>query len=102
MYGGNGNCASQILPRLYLSDLATAYDQDTLARLNITHIVSVLDFPPEALPQNYTRLHLSLSDRFDSDILSHLPRSTAFIASTLKQNPDANVLASCLFFRHFM
>lgn len=89
-----GHCASQILPRLYLSDLGTACDRDTLARIGITHIVSLLDWEPELLPAklNITRLHIHLADRFDTDILSHLPQTTDFIRTALEESKGNKVL----------
>ena len=89
-----GHCASQILPRLYLSDLATASDYDTLARIGITHIVSILDWEPELLPpkSNIKRLHIHLADRFDTDILSHLPKTTEFIQNALDESKSNKVL----------
>ena len=89
-----GHCASQILPRLYLSDLATACDYDTLARIGITHIVSLLDWEPELLPpkSNITRLHIHLADRFDTDILTHLPNTTEFIRNALDESKSNKVL----------
>ncbi|VDB99887.1 unnamed protein product [Peniophora sp. CBMAI 1063] len=93
-----GNYASQILPRLYLSDLATASDYDTLTRIGITHIVSLLDWEPELLPpkSNITRLHIHLADRFDTDILSHLPKTTEFIHNALEESKSNKVLVHCM------
>jgi hypothetical protein len=90
----SGNTASQITPRLFLSDLATAYDVHVLRRLGITHILSVLDFVPNLsqLPPSLTCLHVRLEDRFDADILAHLPRTTDFIRTALAEREDAKVL----------
>ncbi|KAI0035337.1 protein-tyrosine phosphatase-like protein [Vararia minispora EC-137] len=93
---GAGNCANQIVPRLYLSDLATACDVDTLARLGITHVLSILDFAPDHLPKSITCMHVRLEDRFNVDILSHLPDTTEFIRSALAGRADARVLVHCM------
>ncbi|KZV74576.1 phosphatases II [Peniophora sp. CONT] len=93
-----GHCASQILPRLYLSDLGTASDYDTLSRIGITHIVSLLDWEPELLPPkaNIKRLHIHLADRFDTDILTHLPNTTDFIRNALEESKSNKVLVHCM------
>jgi len=92
----DGQCASQILPRLYLSDLSTVSDGETLDLLGITHILSVLDFSLENIPPKYTRLHIPLPDLFTTDILSQLPRTTEFIRNALDEGPNTKVLVHCM------
>ena len=87
-----GNCANEIVPRLYLSDLSTALDVDTLTRLGITHVLSILDFAPDLVPAAITHLHIRLDDRFDADILQHLPQTTEFIRAALAGREDNKVL----------
>ncbi|KAJ8516873.1 hypothetical protein ONZ45_g5885 [Pleurotus djamor] len=94
-----GREASLIVPRVYLSDYGTATDSEALKRLGITHVVSVVDFTPNALPEwidAEKRLHVNLSDRFDCDILSRLEETTSFIRDALKESKDAKVLVHCV------
>ena len=87
--------ASEVLPRLYLTDLSTARDEAQLATLGITHVVSVIERAP-TLPQTQTlrTLHIPLSDNSDQDILTHLPVTTSFISNALAEDPNSRVLVS--------
>jgi atypical dual specificity phosphatase len=89
-----GYMASEVLPRLYLTDLFTARDEVQLTSLGITHIVSVLECAP-TLPQTQSlrTLHIPLSDNADQDILTHLPAATSFIRNALA-DPNSRVLVS--------
>ena len=90
-----GRVASEVLPRLYLTDLFTARDEAQLTSLGITHVVSVLERPP-TLPQTQSlrTLHIPLSDSTDQDVLTHLPVATSFIRNALAEDPNSRVLVS--------
>ena len=90
-----GHMASEVLPRLYLTDLFTARDETQLTSLGITHVVSVIERMP-ALPQTQSlrTLHIPLSDNADQDILTHLPVATSFIRNALAEDPNSRVLVS--------
>ena len=91
-----GRTASLITPRLYLSDYFTARDEDTLARLGITHVVSVLEMEP-MLPARIpaeNRLHVKLLDNTGEDILSRLDETTEYIKRALAENEHNKVLVS--------
>ncbi len=92
-----GHMASEVLPRLYLTDLFTARDEAQLTSLGITHVVSVIELPP-TLPQTQSlrTLHIPLSDDADQDILTHLPVTTSFIRNALAEDPNSRVLVSTL------
>jgi len=92
-----GPMASEVLPRLYLTDLFTARDEGQLTSLGITHVVSVIDRAPN-LPQTppLQTLHISLSDSSDQDILAHLPVTTSFIRNAFAESPDSRVMVHCL------
>ncbi|KAG6891246.1 hypothetical protein C0995_008498 [Termitomyces sp. Mi166 len=95
--GRFGRTASLIVPGLYLSDAVTARDKNELARLGITHVISVLEYNPtipDIIPQEH-QLHILLADKPDSDILSHLPKTTEFITSALAKNRENKVLVHC-------
>jgi atypical dual specificity phosphatase len=87
--------ASEVVPRLYLTDLFTARDETQLSSLGITHVVSVIEHAP-AFPQmqSLRTLHIPLSDASDQDILAHLPVTTSFIRDALAESPDSRVLVS--------
>ncbi|KAF8159600.1 protein-tyrosine phosphatase-like protein [Crassisporium funariophilum] len=95
---GFGRSASRITPRLYLSDYWTARDVDKLNKLGITHIISIIEHTPdlpEIIVQN-RKLHLSLADRAEVDILEHLDTTTAFITAALQENDTNKVLVHCM------
>ncbi|KAF8479531.1 protein-tyrosine phosphatase-like protein, partial [Russula ochroleuca] len=89
--------ASEVLPRLYLTDLFTARDEAQLTYLGITHVVSVIEHAP-ILPETHSlrTLHIPLSDSSDQDILAHLPVAISFIHNALAEGPDSRVLVHCL------
>ncbi|KAJ7623519.1 protein-tyrosine phosphatase-like protein [Roridomyces roridus] len=94
---GKARMANLIVPRVYLSDYFTATDERELGRLGITHIVTVLDRQPaipDCIPQEH-RLLVSLADRSDADIISHLDQTTEFITAALAENEENNVLVHC-------
>nr|GAT55088.1 predicted protein [Mycena chlorophos] len=94
---GAARLASLIVPRLYLSDYFTAHDEKDLTRLNITHVVSVLDrvpVIPDCISQE-NKLHISVSDRADADISKYLTQTTEFITAALAESEDNNVLVHC-------
>ena len=87
--------ASEVVPRLYLTDAFTARDETQLTELGITHVVSVMENAPK-FPQTRSlrTLHIPLSDGSDQDILAHLPVTTSFIRNALAESPDSRVLVS--------
>lgn len=88
--------ASQITPRLYLTDYRTARNSEKLQELGITHVISIVEFRPdlpEVIPQTQ-RLHLPLSDTPESNILEHLDATTAFITAALEENETNKVMVS--------
>jgi atypical dual specificity phosphatase len=89
------NKASEVLPRLYLTDIFTALDEAKLTSLGITHVVSVIEGVPN-LPQTQPlcRLHIPLSDNSDQDILTHFPVANSFISNALTEDPNSRVLVS--------
>jgi len=87
---------SRITPRIYLSDLYTASNEDEVTNLGITHVISVFERQP-TLPTSITpeqRLHFPIADRPHVDILRHLETTTNFISSALAQNESNKVLVS--------
>ncbi|KAJ6561234.1 protein-tyrosine phosphatase-like protein [Mycena vulgaris] len=95
---GKARIGSLIVPHLYLSDYFTAHDDTQLAKLGITHVISILDRVPtipERIPQD-KRLHISIADRADVDIQQYLTQTTEFISAALAESQENNVLVHCL------
>jgi len=90
-------CANLIIPRLYLSDLTTARNEETLRNLGITHIVSVIENAP-AFPESMAhiqKLHIKSVDVSGDNLLQHMPTTTAFIHAALDDKPNNVVLVHC-------
>ena len=90
-----GRKASEVLPRVYLTDLFTARNETQLSTLGITHVISVIEDAP-VFPQTHLlrTLHIPLSDSADENILAYLPATTSFIRDALAESPDSRVIVS--------
>ncbi|KAK7455273.1 hypothetical protein VKT23_011146 [Stygiomarasmius scandens] len=88
---------SEIIPRLYISDLSFAENPSSLKSYRITHIISVLPDVVSIHPDTHhiQRLQIRVEDLPFAELAAHLPQTTAFIRSAL-QNPHANVLVHCV------
>ncbi|KAF8126037.1 phosphotyrosine protein [Boletus edulis] len=89
--------ASEIIPRLYVSDLAFAENPAALASLGITHVLSAMRgyvaHPPFHPPLH--RAQFALDDLPFSELVAHLPHTTAFLRGAL-MDPNARVLVHCV------
>lgn len=83
---------SQILPRLYLSSYTIASNEEQLLEMGITHVVSVLEFPPEYEGDKIKTLHVKIEDSFRTNILQHLDVTTEFIKNALEESESNKVL----------
>ncbi|KAH7889130.1 phosphotyrosine protein [Phlebopus sp. FC_14] len=88
--------ASEIMPRLYVSDLAFAENPAALASLGITHVLSAMR-GYVSLPSNphLHRTQFPLEDLPFSELAAHLPATTAFLRSAM-HDPNARVLVHCM------
>lgn len=86
---------SEIIPRLWISDLSSAEDAALISSLGITHVISAMrgsvvinsDRPLH-------RVQIPLEDNPFAELAAHLPSSTAFIIEAMK-DPNARVLVHC-------
>lgn len=87
---------TEVVPRLYLSDISAAESSSTLRALGITHVVSAM-FGVVHLPHGVSiqQLQLPLQDNPFAELAEYLPRSTAFISDALR-DPQARVLVHCV------
>lgn len=88
--------ATEIIPRVYLSDLGTAQSRATLAALGITHVVSVMhgsvDLPYDVFART---MQVPIADMPFADLLPHLENTSKFIQDALASSPNARVLVHC-------
>lgn len=90
---------SEIIPRLYISDLAFAENPALLTSYRITHILSTLSDtifrpPPSLLPMQPMRMQVRIDDLPFAELAGHLPSTTSFIMDALR-NPEARILVHC-------
>ncbi|KAF5364646.1 hypothetical protein D9758_005571 [Tetrapyrgos nigripes] len=87
---------SEIIQRLYISDLSFAENPSSLNAYRITHIISVLPDVVAVHPDTHHihRLQVRVEDLPFAELAARLPQTTAFIRNAL-QNPHANVLVHC-------
>jgi predicted protein tyrosine phosphatase len=89
--------ASEILPRLYISDLSFAENPASLSAYGITHVLSTLSdtihIPTVHPPPK--RLQIKVEDFPFAELAAHLPTTTAWIRDAIKSSPDARVLVHC-------
>jgi predicted protein tyrosine phosphatase len=87
---------SEIIPRLYISDLQTAEDADVLSALGITHVLSAMP-GHVALPPSLAAhaAQVPLHDAPFAELAGHLPDTTRYISRALRSSPDARVLVHC-------
>ncbi|KAG6884695.1 hypothetical protein C0993_008896 [Termitomyces sp. T159_Od127] len=94
--------ASEIITRLYISDLSFAENPTCLASYGITHVISVISGsvhlpPPAALyPHPPPRhLHLRIEDSPFAELAAHLPTTTQWIRDAYLTSPEARILVHC-------
>ncbi|TBU34142.1 protein-tyrosine phosphatase-like protein [Dichomitus squalens] len=87
---------TEILPRLWLSGLYTAVDEEQLLAIGVTHVVSVIEQRPKYPPtlKKLKTLHIPVYDIETTDLLQHLDVTTAFIKSALDDKHNT-VLVHC-------
>ncbi|KAF9555823.1 phosphatases II [Agrocybe pediades] len=91
---------SEIIPRLYISDLAFAENPALLMSYRITHILSTMPDtifrpPPSLLPVQPIRMQIRVDDLPFAELAEHLPHTTEFIRAALDSHPEARILVHC-------
>ncbi|KAL4068195.1 phosphotyrosine protein [Scleroderma citrinum] len=88
--------ASEIFPRLYVSDLAFAENPTLLRSLGITHVLSAM-CGHVAVPRSILVQHLQcdLEDLPFAELVDRLPVTTMFLRDALR-DPSARVLVHCV------
>ncbi|KAG6819682.1 hypothetical protein H0H93_009638 [Arthromyces matolae] len=94
--------ASEIITRLYISDLSFAENPACLASYGITHVISVISGSvhiPSAsalyphLPPRH--LHLRIEDSPFVELAAHLPSTTQWIRDAYMSSSEARILVHC-------
>ncbi len=94
---------TEIIPGLYISDLAFAENPACLSSHRITHILSALPdaiyVPPATLLHPHpppVRLQVRVEDFPFAELAAHLPQTTAWIGDALSRDPNSRVLVHCV------
>ncbi|KDQ53620.1 hypothetical protein JAAARDRAFT_209961 [Jaapia argillacea MUCL 33604] len=88
--------ASEVIPRLYLSDLYTATSPNVLNRLGITHVVSVVGRPWHRYPSSIKHLSVPIEDNRKADLLGYLDATVTWIHHALSRSDNNRVLVHCV------
>ncbi|KAI8815043.1 protein-tyrosine phosphatase-like protein [Cladochytrium replicatum] len=84
---------TRVVKRVFLSDIETASDRETLATNAVTHVVRLLSH--DAPSFDHIKYHTIRIDDIDSaDLLSHIPAAVSFIKDALATESN-NVLVHC-------
>ena len=99
-HGRPASNVTEILPRLYISDLVFAENPALLSSYRITHILSVMPDsifrpPSSILPLQPARLQIRVEDLPFAELAAHLPTTTSWIWNALSSSPEARVLVHC-------
>ena len=96
MESPENNCVDVICPNLFLGDKNAATDLELVAKLELTHILSVENFPlPHVVSSTFPNLALmqiSVADMEHEDLLSHFEPAIKFIKEGILQG---SVLVHC-------
>jgi len=96
-HGRPASNVTEILPRLFISDLSFAENPALLSSYRITHILSVMHDsvyrPP--LPIQPARLQIRVEDLPFAELAAHLPNTTSWIWNALAANSEVRVLVHC-------
>lgn len=96
-HGRPASNVTEILPRLFISDLAFAENPALLSSYRITHILSVMPdsiYRP-SLPIQPARLQIRLEDLPFAELAAHLPKTTSWIWNALASSSEVRVLVHC-------
>jgi len=87
-------CASEIIPRLYISDLSTAESLASLSALGITHVLTTMS-GRVTIPSHIYTTQIHIEDSPFAELAAHLPSTSAWIREALRSDPNARVLVHC-------
>lgn len=85
---------SEILPGIFISDIGTAYNQERLDELGITHIVNAVLAVEPAYPEKYQYFSVDLRDSYTEDISKEFDRVNEFMHDALENG--GKVLVHCI------
>jgi atypical dual specificity phosphatase len=95
--GTCGPVAVEIVPGVFLGDLAAAESAAVLSKCGITHVLSAMRGVVR-IPSTHTCAHhqFPIEDNPFAELAAHLPAATAFVTDALRERPDGRVLIHCV------
>lgn len=85
------NIPSEVLPGLFIGSIHSAFNQEALLDMGITHILNASRFP-STFPKTFTYLSIDIRDKEDANILSSIPAANIFIEAGVE---SGGVLVHC-------
>lgn len=98
LWNFSGSNETEILDgKLWVGNIASAWDSTTLRRLGITHVVAVTQFGESAAfhPGEFVYHVVDLQDEPEADINATLSAAVKFVHGALDGHPDHKVLIHC-------
>nr|XP_047126306.1 dual specificity protein phosphatase 22 isoform X2 [Hydra vulgaris] len=90
-----GNSMNKILPGLYIGSLKDSKDFEQISANNITHILSILDYPqPKRVFKKIKYKFIRIADKPHENISKHFKESIRFIHKA--RSLSGNVLVHCI------
>jgi atypical dual specificity phosphatase len=87
---------SLIEDRVYIGDIAAAFNREKLKELGVTHIITaVLGVDPQ-FPDDFKYMNVPVRDVHNEDIKQFLSTTTKFIEDALYENGQNKVLVHCV------
>jgi protein tyrosine phosphatase len=93
-YINNTFSANQIVPRIFIGDIASASNKDALQEQGITHILSVYNGCYEIFPDDFKYKIIHINDDIWTDINKYFDESNHFIDMALS-GIDTQVMIHC-------
>ena len=93
-YVNNTFSANQIVPRLYVGDLASASNCDALKEQGITHIVSIYNGSYEIFPDDFKYKIIHINDDIWIDIDNYFDETNNFIETAMNDN-NTKIMIHC-------
>lgn len=86
---------SQITENIFISDLATIYNEEILNEHGVTHIISLILGLKPLYPEKYTYLNIHVQDIPEENINIYFDQSIEFIENAIKGGGKVLVHCSC-------
>lgn len=84
--------ATEVIPRLFLGNIADAHNVEELKKFNIKHILTVIIGVTPSFSDEFNYLHLDLVDLPSENLGAHLPKAVSWLDEILSKPDSGNIL----------